>query len=78
LLEDINNLEYQLPKTEGSIKLSPDERQVLVAALNDPAQLNERSLLTWGQVKKLLKLSPRAKFNLERTSKNGIYGNRPT
>lgn len=75
MLEDLNNLEYQLPRGESK-KLNEDERRVILTAFSDTNMLNERGLFSWAAIKKHIGLPPKTKFNLERTSKSGLYGNR--
>ncbi|MBI5911590.1 MAG: type II CRISPR RNA-guided endonuclease Cas9 [Betaproteobacteria bacterium] len=75
LLEDMNNLEYQLPRQHGAFRLSEMERETLLRTLGDPSKVNQRGQVTWGEIRKLIG-RPKAKFNLERTSKYGLTGNR--
>ncbi|OGA44903.1 MAG: type II CRISPR RNA-guided endonuclease Cas9, partial [Betaproteobacteria bacterium RIFCSPLOWO2_12_FULL_62_13] len=75
LLEDLNNLEYHLPKQQGTFRLTPEEREKILQALSNPASVSERGQISWSETRKLIQ-KPKAKFNLERTSKNGLIGNR--
>lgn len=75
LLEDLNNLEYHMPKQQGTFRLSTEERKKVLEALSDPTCVSERGQISWSETRKLIQ-KPKAKFNLERTSKNGLIGNR--
>lgn len=76
LLEDLNKLAYSLPKKFGETDLEDEQRKAILKALADPEKLNAKGQLSWVEVKRIVGLPSKAKFNLERTSKNGLRGNR--
>jgi CRISPR-associated endonuclease Csn1 len=76
LLDDLNKLKYSLPRAEGQMALSDEQRKALLTALADPSKVNERGQLSWAETKKIVNLPSKVKFNLELTSKNGLIGNR--
>ncbi|KKO17890.1 MAG: hypothetical protein DCC43_10725 [Candidatus Brocadia sp.] len=75
MLQEINDLKIKLPYTPFS-PLTPEQRATLLNAIDNIKNLNEKGQLPWADVKKVLDLDKKAKFNLQETSKNGLSGNR--
>lgn len=75
MLQEINDLKVKLPYTPF-IFLTQEQRTKLLSAIDNLNNLNEKGQLTWADVKKVLGLDKKAKFNLQETSKNGLSGNR--
>lgn len=75
MLQEINDLLVKLPYTPF-VPLTQEQRTILLPALDDINNLNDKGQLTWANVKKVLGLDKKAKFNLQETSKNGLSGNR--
>ena len=68
LYQEVNHLEIQQPG-ERTRKLTPEERDRLVLALQDKKQVSYKSL------RKLLKLPEAARFNKERPNRDKMAGN---
>ena len=76
VLDDLNVLAYSLPKQEGEVWLSKEQQRAILAKLADCQAMKGRGSLSWADVKTAAELPPKAKFNMERTSKSGLRGNR--
>jgi CRISPR-associated endonuclease Csn1 len=71
-LQDINNLAYYEPYSETSIKLSSEQKELIVSKMFDKKYLNAHNQMSWAMIKKLLSLKKANHLNLEDTPKNGI------
>ncbi|MBI2559764.1 MAG: type II CRISPR RNA-guided endonuclease Cas9 [Planctomycetes bacterium] len=75
MLQELNDLNVTLPNDTPN-SLTQEQRNKLVEELNNPEKLNDKGLLTWSEVKNLLGLGKKVKFNLQETAKNGLSGNK--
>ncbi len=76
ILQELNDLRIEKHGTHEATPLTIDQRQLLLDALDDPNMLNQSNTLSWTKVKDILNLNNKDKFNMQRTSKNDLHGNK--
>lgn len=70
MLQTVNALFVRNPKDGSMRPLAPSERNALLS------RLEEQQKMTWGAVRKLLKLHSNERFNFEEVDEDGLLGNR--
>ncbi len=90
LLQDVNNMEIVNTHTGESIPLRQGQREMLIAALSQNTSrhfganqdkdianaLNQKGVMPWGKVKKLLGIDADQEINLERGDRKNLIGDR--